>query len=327
MRGVKRVIPDYVVVGQQADKIQWHLDRVDQHCLPLNNSYYPFTNGSGVDIYILDSGANFNHSDIKDKLVYPGRDMIDEVTGSNKHGSDCQGHGTHVAGLAAGDKYGIAPGAKIIVIRVLDCYNYGPYSAVMKGIDYALELIKKRQRKAVVSMSLLGIADNSFDNSVRKLVRQGIPVVVAAGNYKSSSCDYSPSRLTEVITVAATQQENDLLYWFTSQPNSPGTNYGSCVDIFAPGQWVRSAGHDCTDCRSSRSGTSMSTPLVSGAVALLLQKYPHHSAQQIKELLISMSTKNVMNFSALPDNDESRNTPNRLLFVPSELNAYLHAYS
>jgi hypothetical protein len=318
MRGVKSVIPDYVVVGQEARSVQWHLDRTDQRYLPLDNSYNPFGNGSGVDIYVLDSGANFNHTDIKDRLIYPGRDMIDEATGSTRNGSDCYGHGTHVAGLAAGKKYGIAPGATIISIRVLDCNNFGPYVAVLSGIDYALDIIKIRKRKSVVSMSLLSVADESFDSSVKKLIEMGIPVVVAAGNYKMSACKFSPSRLSDVITVGATKQELDALYWFTSRPNSPGTNYGSCVDIFAPGQWIRSAGWKCDECESSRSGTSMATPLVSGMVALLLQKYPSYTPVQIKAKLLELSTKNMLNFSALPmdTDEEAKKTPNRLLYVP-----------
>jgi subtilisin family serine protease len=320
MSGVKSVIPDYVVIGQQSRSVQWHLDRIDQRCLPLDNSYNPFGNGSGVDIYVLDSGANFNHTDIKDSLVYPGRDIIDEVTGSSRKGSDCYGHGTHVAGLAAGKTYGIAPGATIIVIRVLDCRNYGPYTAVMLGIDYVLELIKERKRKAVVSMSLVGFGDIHFDHSVEKLLKTGVPVVAAAGNYKMSACYYSPSRISNVITVGATRQESDGMFWFSNQSSS-GTNYGPCVDIFAPGQFVTSAGVECSDCESSRSGTSMATPLVSGMVALLLQKYPNYTAETIKEKLLQLSTKNVLDFSSLPmDKDkEASKTPNRLLYVPSKL--------
>ena len=326
MAGVRKVIPDYSVKGQS---ITWHLDRIDQRCRPRDrHNYLPDKNGTAVDIYVLDSGANFNYSDVKDRLIYPGIDFIDElnIKGHDaQRGSDCHGHGSHIISLAAGRKYGVAPGANVIVVRVLDCYNSGPFSAVLGGIELVLRMYRQRGNPAVASMSFLAIPSYDLDRAAYSLIREGISVVVAAGNYRKSACEFSPSRLSQSITVGATRELGDEVYWFDIWENSPGSNYGPCVDIFAPGQWIHSAGVNCNDCEVTRSGTSMSTPLVSGAVALLLQENPSFTPQQVKDKLLEMSTKSVINFTQLADRALAQNTPNRLLYVASECMAvYVH---
>ena len=317
MRGVSKVIPDYSVQGQS---IEWHLDRIDQRCSPLDNhNYLPNKNGTAVDIYVLDSGANFNYSDIKDRLIYPGVDLIDEDQGvDEQRGSDCNGHGSHINSLAAGSKYGVAPGANVIVVRVLDCSNIGPFSAVFKGIELVLKMYRQRGNPAVASMSFLAEAATEMDTAVQSLITAGVVVVVAAGNYRKSACVYSPARMSQVISVGATREERDEVYWFDDLSNSPGSNYGRCVDIFAPGQWIYSAGLNCRDCATIKSGTSMATPLVSGAAALLLQEHPSFTPAEVKAKLLEMSTKLVIDFTQLADRKLALETPNRLLYVVSK---------
>ena len=325
MEGIEAVIPDYVIYGQRDRNVEWHLDRIDQQCLPLDGmTYNPYLNGSGVDIYIFDTGANFDHDELKDNTIFPGKDFIDETLMENQRGYDCNGHGTHVAALAGGKTKGVAPGATIIIIRVLNCFNFGPYSTLLLGIEYAITFKKQRARegfsgRSIASFSLLGPADEHIDMSIQSLVNNGFVTVVAAGNYRDDACNYSPSRLRDVITVGGSRKDSDQIYWFDRTTNSPGTNYGPCVDLFAPGQWVNSAGHDCTNCSVVRSGTSMSTPLVAGAIAILLQANSTLGVPDVKKELISMSSYGLLNFSYLPDDRIAKQTPNRLLYIPSEL--------
>ena len=316
MPGVRKVIPDYSVIGQS---VEWHLDRIDQRCGPRDrHDYLPDKNGTAVDIYVMDSGANFNYSDVKDRLIYPGVDFIDEVHGHTQRGVDCNGHGTHINSLAAGTKYGVAPGANVIVIRVLDCDNTGPFSSVFMAIEVVLKMYRERRNPAVASMSFLALAAEEMDTAVQRLIDAGVVVVVAAGNWRKSSCEFSPSRLPQSITVGATREDGDGVYWFEEVATSPGSNYGPCVDIFAPGQWIYSAGLNCTHCVVTKSGTSMATPIVSGAVALLLQENPNFTPAEVKAKLLLISTKQVIDFSQLSNKTLASETPNLLVYVPSE---------
>jgi len=311
---VESIENDQLAEGQQAVNYrnpQWYLDRIDQHSATLDNSYYPKYTGEGSDIYILDSGIYYTHSEFGGRAYYGGYDAIDQFYNTNRRGWDCNGHGTHVAALAAGKNYGVAKKANIYSIRVLDCKIFGPYSAIIAAIDYIIVKIRNQRRKAVVSMSLSGANSPALNAQIEKLVKSGIPVVVAAGNHRKNACYYSPASASGVIAVGGTRQSRDNIYYYS--------NYGPCVDIMAPGQSIISAQHTCYNCYTTKTGTSMSTPLVSGAIALLQQQFPTYTVAQLRARLILDSTKNAVDMSEFPS---GHNTFNRLLYIQSKNYTY-----
>ena len=284
---------------------EWHTDRIDQRFTPLDGAYSSQFTGRGVDVYILDSGIRYSHQ------VFGGRARFGGFDYYNGRGEDCHGHGTHCAGLAVGRLTGVAWDANVYSIKVLNCNLGGSYAGVIEGINYVVQRVRSTRRPTVISMSLIGPKSDAVNAALATAKANGIISIAAAGNFRQDSCAYHPSSSPHVITVGGTQERGDQLYWFSSSSNSPGTNWGPCVDIFAPGQWVRSAGHFCDDCTVSMSGTSMATPIAAGVVALLLQEYPNRTPDEIKQILIDRSTKDVLDFSVI----RGTNTPNRLVYV------------
>ena len=253
----------------------------------------------------------YEHEEFEGRAEYPGFDPVDSATGSNEQGSDCQGHGTHVASLAAGRVYGAAKKARIYSVRVLNCYGSGRLSTIISGINYATEKASETGRPSVISMPLGDPYSHSLNLAVANAVNgiPGVTVVAAAGSsssYFSDACNYSPASAPEAITVGSSAGTNQLSYF---------TNIGPCIDIFAPGSYIYAASLDCTTCYTYKSGTSMATSLVSGVVAIMLGMQPQLTPAEVYQLVIDNSIKDFLNF----DYYLLDSTPNRLLHIQGKL--------
>mmetsp|Transcript_39580 Transcript_39580/g.70970 ORF Transcript_39580/g.70970 Transcript_39580/m.70970 type:complete len:492 (-) Transcript_39580:80-1555(-) len=254
---------------QRLSSEEWALDRVDQYDPPLDGMYNYNRAGEGVSVYVLDTGVRATHEEFGYADGRPGSRVVGGIDGCKtcsegnvSLGTDCAGHGTHVASLIGGRRFGAAKDVNIIPVRVLDCEGQGEISSVIVGIHAMLEDV---QRPAVALLSLLSRGSPSLDGAVQKLLDNGITVVNSAGNFQGDACDHSPSRVRGVITVGATDQQDNLFHL---------TSTGPCVDLFAPGVDVLGA-HAYSD-TSLRvlSGTSQAAPFAAAAAALYLEKHP-----------------------------------------------------
>ncbi|MEV0808361.1 S8 family serine peptidase [Micromonospora sp. NPDC050200] len=282
----------HTINGTQSPTPSWGLDRVDQRNLPLNNSYtYPVT-GSGVKAYIIDTGINFAHNDFGGRAV-TGYDAVDGGSAD-----DCNGHGTHVAGTVGGSSYGVAKGVQLVGVRVLNCSGSGTTAQVVGGIDWVTGNHSAGQ-PAVANMSLGGGADTAIDNAVTNSINDGVTYAIAAGNENTNACNSSPARVAAAITVGATQN-NDA--------RASYSNYGSCLDIFAPGTNITSAWYSSNTATNTISGTSMATPHVAGVAALVLAQNTSYTPQQVRDYLVNNATSNVVT-------SPGTGSPNKLLYV------------
>ncbi|MEU3143443.1 S8 family peptidase [Streptomyces sp. NPDC006999] len=278
--------------GTQNNPPSWGLDRIDQANLPLNNSYtYPDSAGEGVTAYIIDTGVRVSHSDFGGRA----RNGYDAVDNDNV-AQDGNGHGTHVAGTVAGNAYGVAKKADIVGVRVLNNAGSGTTAGVVAGIDW---VARNAVKPAVANMSLGGGADSALDTAVRNAINAGITFVVAAGNESTNASTKSPARVTEAITVGATT---------SSDARASYSNYGSVLDIFAPGSSITSGWHTGDSATNTISGTSMASPHVAGAAALHLADNPSATPAQVSSALTSAATSGVVG-------NPGSGSPNRLLRV------------
>ncbi|GID31767.1 S8 family peptidase [Paractinoplanes brasiliensis] len=267
----------------------WGIDRIDQRNRPLSTTYtYPVT-ASNVTAYIIDTGIRYTHNDFGGRARF-GYDAV----GSG--GVDCNGHGTHVAGTVGGATYGVAKQVQLVGVRVLNCSGSGTTAGVIAGVNW---VTNNAVKPAVANMSLGGGVSSTLDNAVAASINSGVTYALAAGNSNANACNSSPARVGAAITVGATT---------STDARASYSNYGSCLDIFAPGSSITSAWYNSNTATSTISGTSMASPHVAGAAALVLSRNTGYTPAQVRDSLVSNATANVVT-------SPGSGSPNRLLFV------------
>ena len=278
-------------VDTQSDAT-WGLDRVDQRAMPLNSSYNHERTGAGVTVYIIDTGIRSTHSEFAGRMG-DGYTAISDGRGT----ADCNGHGTHVAGTVGGTTYGVAKQVTLRPVRVLDCAGSGSTSGVIAGVDW-VTTHHDGAAPAVANMSLGGGVSTALDSAVANSINDGVSYAVAAGNDNTDACNGSPSRVGPALTVGSTT---------STDARSSFSNYGACLDLFAPGSSITSAWYTGDSATSTISGTSMATPHVTGVAALYLEADPTASAATVSSAVLDASTTGVLT-------SIGTGSPNRLLY-------------
>lgn len=275
----------------------WGLDRIDQRALPLNEQYTQALTGRGVMFYGVDTGINSSHNEFTGRIV-DGYTRVSDGLGTN----DCHGHGTHTAGTVAGSTAGVAPGVTVIPVRVYGCSGTGWTTDLIAGIRWAIEHHQPGV-PAVMNISTSGMLSNSLNWAVRDAVNDGIVVVVAAGNNNADACSYSPGAAPEAITVGATDSLDARLSL---------SNYGPCVDIYAPGTWITSSWIPEPNSYRTLKGTSFAAPHVTGIAALILEAHPNYTPAQVAEYVTALATPDVITGLSSGSN-------NLLAYVPTNI--------
>lgn len=258
----------------------WGLDRVDDRDLILDKNYTYNVSGNGIRAYVVDTGILETHLDFGGRVLYTqGYTAISDGKGT----TDCNGHGTHVAGTIGSSTYGIAKSVSLVPVRVLDCAGSGSLSGVIAGLDWIIADPNRGSTASVVNMSLGGGASISLDSAVAKVVSSGIIVIVAAGNDNANACNYSPAREPSAITVGATT---------SSDARASYSNFGSCLDLFAPGSAITSTWYTSTSATASLNGTSMAAPHVAGLAALILGSTTDITPADVTNMIKTSATTN-----------------------------------
>lgn len=289
-----------VTLEQVQTQATWGLDRIDQIARPLDTLYHFNYTGVGVYAFIIDTGIRPDHAEFTGRLL-PGFNVVPDENGT----ADCDGHGTHVAGTVGGSTWGVAKGVTLVPVRVLNCKGSGTWSGVIAGVDWVSG--QATLRPAVANMSLGGGFSSAVNAAVAGAARQGVTVVVAAGNSNADACRYSPSGEPSAITVGAST---------SSDARASYSNYGPCLDIFAPGSGITSAWNTGVSANNIISGTSMAAPHVSGVAVLALAAKKTASPAAVASFLMGSATTNQLS-------SIGAGSPNRLVYslapgVPQE---------
>ncbi len=290
---VKEVVQNQVftIDATQTNPPSWGLDRIDQPALPLDQSYtYPDSAGAGTTVYVIDTGIRTSHQDFGGRASF-GYDYWGGTA------NDGNGHGTHVASTAAGTAYGVAKNADIVAVKVLNDAGSGTTASVVGGIDW---VTGNASGPSVANVSLGGGADATLDQAVRNSIAAGVTYAIAAGNSNANAANYSPARVSEAITVGATQSNDSRASY---------SNWGATVDIFAPGTSITAAWRTSDTATNTISGTSMATPHVAGVAALYLADNPGATPAQVWSALDSASVTGQVG-------SPGTGSPNKLLQVP-----------
>lgn len=293
----------------------WGLDSIDgspndaRYALPCN------VTGAGVDVYVVDTGVRYSHAEFSGRAQFPQCDPVDELEGEAHRGGDCANHGTHIAGTIGGRRSGVAPGVDLFSVRVVNCRGIGSAVTILQGLECVLNRTRSRTRPSVVNLSIFGERIRAIKRAVERLIRLGVTVVGIAGNTRRNSkprdaCRLSPASIHGVLSVSASTLDN-VTYELS--------NAGTCVDVYAPGKGIRSSSSACDQCFSTRSGSSMAAPHVTGAAALLLERCPLMPPWKVRHTILSRLTRvDALDLSQVPKRLR-KSTPNLSLSFSDEL--------